>query len=453
MRNKLLSLALIIALIFVSVPASAEGFSYIYDEQNYLHDADILQLRAQEIFDSFGLAVCYASDDTLEGMTGAEYSQQLYSENFGFENGILLLDCKEASAYYMHYAGAAKEIFAPGDGNILMSAYDEAATYDEAVLIYLQLAEQILSARTEGGTRDLVLLEDSAPQEEAMPAQTPQQPLLTLTDEPAAQPEITDNTVVQQPASVQGRQLPLVVDTAGVLDPAAARQLNEYADKISAAYGADTAVVFVNTTNGRDITAFTDDFYDYNGYGQGTSGSGIMFLVAVNDRSFAISTKGSAIETFTDYGQQYMDSKYLSYLRSGDWGGAANAYLQVCEELYQYEKSHGAAYDVTYEDDEGFDIGNVLVSLLGGFGLGAAPVAAMKKQMKTVEKKSDAAEYVRRGSFNLYRSNDRFITSNITRVPKPKDNSNKTGGSFGGGGSSIHISSSGSTHGGHSGRF
>ena len=73
----------------------------------------------------------------------------------------------------------------------------------------------------------------------------------------------------------------------------------------------------------------------------------------------------------------------------------------------------------------------------------------MKGKHRSVIKKTEASGYLRDGSFKLTYSNDRFIHSQVNRVkkPEPQRSSDFSGGT------TTHISFSGRTHGGESGKF
>jgi len=443
MKKKVLSLVLSLLLCLgLGLSASAQSNDFILDFEDVVYDEEPLELLAQEIYDLYGIAVVYARTSSLEGMTGAEYAQQLYASYVPFPDAVVLIDCAEASSYFMYYAGKAESVFNQSSGSALITAFDEAGTFDEGVRDYFISARSILSQKG-NIQRELVLLEDESEATEI------DAPLLSLTDSQTHTQQSQNSSQIPEE-----RQLPLIVDTAGVIDPAYVQQLNLKAENISEKYKCEVAAVFVNTTGNVHPQAFADDFYDYNGYGYGSGDDGILLLVAVGDRSFAVSTYGSAGYTFTDYGQSYMDEKYVPCLRNNDWGGAAEAYLNSCAELLEYEAKNGAAYDYIAEEYRVDYPALLLMSLFGGFVLAFIPISGMKKKMLNVQKKSDAADYMRQGSFNLHHRYDRYITSQVTRTPIPKENSsNNRGGGFGGGGSSFHTSSSGRTHGGHSGRF
>ena len=63
--------------------------------------------------------------------------------------------------------------------------------------------------------------------------------------------------------------------------------------------------------------------------------------------------------------------------------------------------------------------------------------------------RNNAADYIRQGSLRLDNSSDVFLYRRVNRTPRPKPQES----SGDGGGSTMHTSSSGRSHGGHSGSF
>ena len=81
----------------------------------------------------------------------------------------------------------------------------------------------------------------------------------------------------------------------------------------------------------------------------------------------------------------------------------------------------------------------------------------MKSKLKSVGIKSNAREYAVSDSLNIANQDDIFLYSNVSAMPKPKDTHKDSGGSgsSGGhfGGTSIHVSGGGISHGGGGGKF
>lgn len=386
--------------------ASSGEFVYGFDAGDVV---DGLNLQAQELYDRFGVGVCYAYMDTLGGMTVEELAESLYASQFAYADGMLLLDCMEAPSYYLYTSGAVDDFLTQADADVLFLAYEQPDSYSGGVMAYLASAEELF-VRQYGA--DYV---PAAPAQAAIPA---------------------------------SRQLARVVDNPGVLDAETLASLNALADEVSEKYMCDIAVALV-ADGVADIQAYADDFYDYNGYGYGADDDGVLLVVDVAARSYAISTYGYGAYAFTDAGMDYLVDKFVPYLRESDWAGAAGEFLNVGAEMLDAARN-AVRYDVDSMPEEPFSLMLIPIDIIIGLVLAFIPVGVLKRQLKSVSASRAAASYVRPDSFHLIRSDDRFLYRRVSKSPRPKP-SNSGGG--GGGGSTMHTSSSGRSHGGRSGSF
>ena len=403
-------IAVLTALVLVlslGASAFADSGSFIFDNDALLNNAEQYELAAQELYDGYGVAVCYLSAPSLDCMTIGELAQEFYAANIPYPAGLLFVDCAESDVYYIYPSGAAAADMLNSGGDALISVYSEAATYDEAVKAYLNTAAELLAQMPSAA--------DAVQTASAIPAQ---------------------------------RQFARVYDETGLIQQDTLAQLNTLADSVSEEGQCDVAVVFVADTAGKDIQAFADDFYDYNGYGYGDGDDGIMLAVDVNNRQFAVTTYGYGAYAFTDKGQEYMDEKYIPYLKNSDWAGAAEAFIKVSAELLDSAR-RGAPVDVGNMPKGSVSPVMILVDIILGFLLALIPVGIMQRKLKTVVSRSNAVDYIRQGSFRLDNSSDVFLYRRVNRTPRPKPQES----SGGGGGSTMHTSSSGRSHGGHSGSF
>lgn len=241
------------------------------------------------------------------------------------------------------------------------------------------------------------------------------------------------------------RQLPRLVDSANLLSGGEEAELLSKLDEISERQFCDVAIVTVDSLEGKTATAYADDFYDYNGYGMGSGDSGILLLVSMEDRDWAITTYGFGIQAFTDAGQKYITERFLPDLSDGDYAAAFGRFASLADQFLTQAKT-GRPYDK----------GNLPRTPLGlawtiaavGIGLLTAwiIVGIMKSKLKSVQPRHSAADYVRAGSMKLTTVQDLFLYRTLSRTARPKESS-------GGGGSSTHSSSSGRSHGGSSGKF
>lgn len=279
-----------------------------------------------------------------------------------------------------------------------------------------------------------------------------------------------------------GDRTALVNDFADLIPEEDEEALNDKLEHISEAYECEVAVLTVNSTDGYDITSFADDYYDYNGFGYGENDDGIMLVVDMGYREFAITTHGTAIDIFTDYNLNEIENAFVPYLSQGSYTTAFVAYYEKCSDIFDaydtYLNDFGGegnvyipsddGYDYIYGDDyypepevpnsffsEIFSLKWLVIAVVIGLAIAFLYTNHLKSQLKTVRNKPSASDYVIPGSFGLTGQNDVFLYSNVKKTPKPKNNNNggRSGGSSFGGGSSTHRSSSGRTHGGSRGSF
>ncbi|MGN0452322.1 MAG: TPM domain-containing protein [Ruminococcus sp.] len=246
---------------------------------------------------------------------------------------------------------------------------------------------------------------------------------------------------------VSASDLPKVVDNGWLLSDSDAEELSQMLNEISEKHQCDVVIVTTDDLEGKTATEYADDFYDYNGYGYGTGNDGILLLVSLAERDYAISTTGSCIYTFTDSGLDYIEGIFIPYLSDGDYMEAFTAFAQECDNFLTQD-AVGDPYDTNNMPEEKYTFSDFIfefgIALAVGIGLAFVIVSIMKSQLKSVRFQAKADNYLKQGSLNITESKDIFLYSHVTRTPRPKENS---------GGSSTHTSSSGTTHGGTSGKF
>lgn len=230
-----------------------------------------------------------------------------------------------------------------------------------------------------------------------------------------------------------------VADEAEVLTATEEAELNRYAEELASVYSYDVVVYFAESLHQRDAQALADDFYDYNGYGIGEERSGILLMICPSQRQYAYSTCGDGYRMFDGERFEALDDATLDNMSNGEWYLAALNYMTTCERCFEM----GMPDDV----DSSLGIGPaVLISLFFGFLLSFIPMGIMRAKLKSVAKKTEASYYVAEDSVRVTDYHNRLVNVLVTRTPINQ-------GSSGDGGRGGHISSSGTHHGGHSGRF
>ena len=221
-----------------------------------------------------------------------------------------------------------------------------------------------------------------------------------------------------------------------------AEQLNEQLDEISHSQNFDVTAALVDSLNGESVEAYADNLYDDCDFGYGDERDGVLLLVSLEDHDWYISTCGYGITVFTDAGIQYIGEQIRPQLADGDYLGAFENYIELCDDFIDQANS-GEAYDTDHMPKKPLSAIWLGLSFAAGLGAALLAVGSMKSQLKSVGMQREARDYIRPGSLQVTSGGDYFLYHTIHRTEKPKSS----------GGSSTHTSSSGRTHGGGGGKF
>ena len=247
------------------------------------------------------------------------------------------------------------------------------------------------------------------------------------------------------------RQKPRLLDNADLLNPAQEKDIENRLDALSKTRKSNICILTVKSHTG-PFQDFADDYFDYNGFGADYNESGALFMLSMEDREWAISTSGDAINAFTDYGQEEMMDKIIPYLKTNSYYDAFVKYIEVSD-YYLDLYSKGTPYDVDYRAPltKQDYIRLIIISLGAGCIIGIIPIAIMASHLKTVHSKPAANDYRSHDGLVVSRHTDIFVRRHLARHLRQTESSGSRGGSHGG--SSIHVSSSGHSHGGSHGHF
>lgn len=269
-----------------------------------------------------------------------------------------------------------------------------------------------------------------------------------------------------------------IVDDADLLTDSEEAALEEKAQALADKYQIDVVIVTVWSLDGKTSEAYADDYFDYNGYGIGDEHSGVLLLLAMEYRDWAISTCGEAIYALTDYGNQALFSEISGYLKWDEYYDAFDTYLEALEPYFAayadgapidgfpdeytgpgtYEPGSGEEHVYYPEQKSVWDVlpGALLKALAAGAVVGGIALLIMQGMMRTSKPQNGAVSYMQPGTYNLDQIQDVFLYSNVSKVRRSEPSSSSGGhssSSHSGGGSSVHHSSSGSSHGGSHGKF
>ena len=255
--------------------------------------------------------------------------------------------------------------------------------------------------------------------------------------------------------SASSQTLPYVTDEAGLLLPEEITVLENKANDLYSRYGIHAAILTINSLDGIRPQDFADDYYDETGYGD----DGVLFLLAMTEREWYISTSGNLIYALTDYGIQQIGESILPFLAGGMWYDgfycyldSLPAYLDALEmgiPIDGYADDSGDYYHADQEETiyyEEESAPSFLFSFICGLVVSGVVILIMRMCMVTKRPQRSAGEYIIDGSWKLIQHHDIFLYSNVTKTKKQDPPKNS-------GGSSVHRSSSGRRHGGGGGKF
>ncbi len=228
---------------------------------------------------------------------------------------------------------------------------------------------------------------------------------------------------------VGAQETTYVQDLAGLLDASERAELETRLEQVSRQQGVTVAVVTVDTLSGKSATEYADDYFDYQGAALGWGEDGILLLVSMESHDWAISTTGKGIRIMTDSRLETMEEDVIPLLSKGRYAKAFDTFASDCERFSNKAFRFPLAR-------------NLLIAL--GIGLAVAGIVTlcMKSKLKTVRAQAAANPYIRKNSFQLIGSSDRFLYATVSRQARPQQSSGRT-----------HTSSSGRSHGGSSGKF
>lgn len=219
-----------------------------------------------------------------------------------------------------------------------------------------------------------------------------------------------------------------VVDDAGLLTEREISSLMSRLDEISEKYDIDVAVVTVESFSQSSAMAAADDYFDYNHYGLGSDEAGVMLFISTSGRDWWITTKGQAINIFSDSDIESIGDNVTDYMRDDNYAAAFNKFADLCEdEIVDAFTYHWGRY--------------LVISIIIGLIVGGIYILVLMSKLKTVAPNNRAANYVVPGSLNVTHGHEMFLYQTLDVTARPTESS------------STHTSSSGSTHGGGGGKY
>lgn len=225
-------------------------------------------------------------------------------------------------------------------------------------------------------------------------------------------------------------------DEAGILTSTDKTVLENKASSFKSIHGFDIAVLFIDRLpyNNNDPFDYAGDYFE-DKYGK----DGIILLVSIYDREWAISCGGSAKKTYTDKAQIILENSIMPYLRNDGFYEAAKAFIETSNDI-----ANGVYKNELQKEKNGDILKKVsictVISLVGAFAL----IMIEKSKMKTARRQNYAYDSISE-KLTLRDSRDIFLFSRTRKTRRET--------SSGSSGSSGSHSRSGGGRTGRSGKF
>ena len=230
--------------------------------------------------------------------------------------------------------------------------------------------------------------------------------------------------------------IPRIVDRANLLTTEEEVALEEAASQFRKEYALDLVILTVDNLGGKPIADFSDDYYDTMGYGVDSEDSGLILVVSMAERELYISTCGEAIARLSDSELDSIIDHTAQLLGAAEYAEAFEVFLGFT--------ALNLDYDHNNLDPQEKSAVNWILSVFLGAAAAGITILVMRSTMNTKRAKNSANDYLKSDSYDLYRMQDIFLYSNISKVRRQQNSSS---------GTSVHRSSGGTMHGGRGGKF
>lgn len=255
-----------------------------------------------------------------------------------------------------------------------------------------------------------------------------------------------------------------VFDDANLMGSSEKEKLEAAIQDFRDQHNMDLVVMTIDDAEGKSSQAFADDYYDYNGFGQGEDNSGALLLIDMDHRQATISTTGWMIDYLSDARIESILDDVVYYLKEQDYGNAAFSFVERSgayveegypQNAYRYDTETGEVTKPVIARQRKIAWYEWIISALIAAGIGAIACVSVAQSYKMKRARKAASSSYRSNSvLRLADQQDHLIDTRVTSIHIPRSDHSDGGGGFsGGGGSSTHSSSSGTSHGGGSRGF
>ena len=246
--------------------------------------------------------------------------------------------------------------------------------------------------------------------------------------------DVAGETAESQTQEPTGADMNYIFDLSDQLSYEEWAELEARAADISQRHGCGVYAAFVDDFTeyggGNDVYKTTYQLYHASELGMGADRDGIIILLSMDDRDYAMFVYGDHAEyAFDRYGQKELEDAFLGYFGDNDWYGGVSHYLDTCDEYLTRAEEGKPVRKNT--------LPMYIIVVAASCAIAGGICLMLKWKMKTVHKKAEANEYVAAGGLNLTKQYDRYTHTTETRrkIHDDSDSDSGTSSCSGGGGS------------------
>jgi uncharacterized protein len=229
-----------------------------------------------------------------------------------------------------------------------------------------------------------------------------------------------------------------VYDYANLFTESEEKKLYEEINSFIQQNNMDMAVVTISDNPYYYARDYADDFYDYNEFGKNEKNDGVLFLIDMDTREMWISTTGAAINRLNDREIDRILDECYNQITNKKYFNCASEFIEYTG---IYIKSSGSQMVFAPR----FKKTQVYAGVGGGVLVGIIYLLIGRSKHKLIQRQNQAHNY--ENKLKLTTNSDILVHHRVHRIYSPiTESSSSSIGS--GGGSSIHIGSSGISHGG-----
>ena len=234
-----------------------------------------------------------------------------------------------------------------------------------------------------------------------------------------------------------------VYDFANLLSDSQEKSLFNSIVRFTNKTGLEAVIATIDDNPGKSVRDEAADFYDYNYF----KTNGIIFLIDMDVREYAIVTTGSAMNVYLNTEIDIMLDNVYPYMANKNYYSACNSFMEDIDRYYSVQED-----DYYYGDSyvKKQSIGSRVLNAFFGAGIVATVVILiMLFQCRMVRKANSSRSYLVEETKKIDNLGEIKTGSHTSRVRIQTSSGSSGGGSR----SSSFSGSSGRSHGGGSRRF